>query len=70
MLSDGELLRRYAEDGSQAAFAELVQRHINMVYLAALRRVGRNAHTADDVTQSVFTDLARKARSLRNRPTD
>jgi RNA polymerase sigma factor (sigma-70 family) len=68
MLSDGELLRRYAEDGSQAAFAELVQRHINMVYLAALRRVGRNAHTADDVTQSVFTDLARKARSLRNRP--
>jgi RNA polymerase sigma factor (sigma-70 family) len=68
MVSDGELLRRYVEDGSQAAFTELVQRHLNMVYLAALRQVGRNAHTADDVTQSVFTDLARKAGSLRNRP--
>jgi RNA polymerase sigma factor (sigma-70 family) len=68
MVSDGELLRRYVEDGSQAAYTELVQRHLNMVYLAALRQVGRNAHTADDVTQSVFTDLARKAGSLRNRP--
>jgi len=68
MLSDGELLRRYVEDGSQAAFTELVQRHLNMVYLAALRQVGRNAHTADDVTQKVFTDLARKAGSLRSRP--
>jgi RNA polymerase sigma factor (sigma-70 family) len=68
MLSDGELLRRYVEDGSQAAFTELVQRHLNLVYLTALRLVGRNAHTADDVTQSVFTDLARKAGSLRNRP--
>ena len=68
MLSDGELLRRYVEDGSQPAFTELVQRHINMIYIAALRQVGRNAHTADDVTQSVFTDLARKAGSLRNRP--
>jgi len=68
MLSDGELLRRYVEDGSQAAFTELVQRHLHLVYLTALRLVGRNAHTADDVTQSVFTDLARKAGSLRNRP--
>jgi RNA polymerase sigma factor (sigma-70 family) len=66
MPSDGELLRRYAE-GSEAAFTELVQRHINLVYLAALRRVGRNAHAADDVTQKVFTDLARKARSLTDR---
>jgi RNA polymerase sigma factor (sigma-70 family) len=68
MLDDGALLRRYAEDGSQAAYAELVQRHIRLVYHAALRRVGRNAHTADDVTQRVFTDLARKAGSLAGRP--
>jgi RNA polymerase sigma factor (sigma-70 family) len=68
MLSDGELLSRYVEEGSEAAFTELVQRHINIVYLAALRRVGRNAHAADDVTQKVFASLARKARSLTNRP--
>lgn len=64
MLSDGELLRRYAEEGSQPAFTELVQRHGNLVYRAALRRVGGNAHTADDVTQKVFADLARKAPGL------
>lgn len=68
MLSDNELLQRYARDGSEAAFTELVQRHLNMVYGSALRRVGRNAHAADDVTQRVFTDLARKAKTLVNRP--
>lgn len=68
MLSDGELLRCYVEEGSEDAFTELVQRHVSMVYLAALRRVGRNAHAAEDVTQAVFTDLARKARSLRGHP--
>ncbi len=67
MLSDGELLRRYVNEGSEAAFTELVQRHINVVYGSALRRVGRNAHAADDVTQRVFTDLARKANSLKGR---
>lgn len=64
MLSDGELLRRYLNDGSQAAFTTVVERHINIVYRSALRRVGGNAHAADDVTQRVFTALARKAGSL------
>lgn len=63
-VSDRDLLRRYAEHGDQRAFTDLVQRHINLVYLAALRRVGRNAHTADDVTQKVFTRLAQKAGTL------
>ena len=68
MISDGELLRRYLETGAESAFTELVQRHINVVYHAALRRVGGNAHAADDVAQRIFTDLARKAKSLRDRP--
>jgi len=68
MLSDGELLRDYVENRSESAFAELVQRHLNVVYRAALRRVGGNAHAADDVTQKLFTDLARKARTLVDRP--
>jgi RNA polymerase sigma factor (sigma-70 family) len=67
MLSDGELLRRYLDEGSEEAFAALVQRHINMVYRAAFRRVGGDAHSADDVVQAVFTALARKAGALSGR---
>jgi len=58
--TDAQLLREYAENGSEAAFAELVARHAGMVYAAALRQV-ESPDTARDVAQSVFTDLARKA---------
>jgi len=67
MTEDARLLCRYTDDRSEEAFTELVRRHINMVYFAALRRVGGDCHLADDVTQSVFADLARKAPSLKNR---
>ena len=69
MHSDAELLRRYLEQQSEPAFAEIVQRHIGLVYSVALRRVGGDAHLAEDVAQKVFADLARKAPSLRDRPT-
>ncbi len=61
--ADQELLRRYAEHGAEEAFNELVQRHLNLVWAAA-RRVTGNADLAQDVAQTVFTDLARKASSL------
>jgi RNA polymerase sigma factor (sigma-70 family) len=64
---DTELLRRYAEDGSEAAFAELVSRHVGLVYAAALRQVGGAAHRAQDVAQTVFVALARQAAPLSRR---
>jgi len=68
MTDTGQLLRDYAERGSEEAFRELVTRYIDLVYSVALRRLGGNTHLAEDIVQTVFTDLARKARSLRGEP--
>jgi uncharacterized protein (TIGR03435 family) len=62
-MDDIELLAQYARDNSEAAFATLVTRHVNLVYSTALRSVG-NPHAAEEITQAVFIILARKARSL------
>ncbi|HTB63681.1 MAG TPA: sigma-70 family RNA polymerase sigma factor [Opitutales bacterium] len=64
MTPDQELLRQYAEEGSDAAFGELVRRQVNFVHSVAVRVVAPDTHLAEDVTQRVFTDLARKARPL------
>ena len=68
MDDDAELLRRYAEEGSEAAFTELVHRRVDLVYSAALRRTGGDPHRAADVAQQVFTTLARDARKLLRHP--
>src|SRR6185369_6308553 len=64
MRSDWELLQDFVKTRSDAAFTELVERHIDWVYSVALRRVGES-HLAEDIVQSVFALLARKAGSLR-----
>jgi len=66
-MNDHELLQRYAESRCEGSFTELVKRYVDLVYSAALRQVGGDAHLAHDVTQSVFIDLARKAGSLSGR---
>src|SRR5438874_216789 len=56
-----QLLNEYASHRSEAAFAEIVERHVDLVYGTA-RRIGNgDAHFAADVTQVVFRDLAAKS---------
>jgi RNA polymerase sigma factor (sigma-70 family) len=66
MSDDAVLLRQYATTRSEPAFTELVERHLDLVYFAALRRCGGDAHAAKDVAQQVFTLLARDAGALAN----
>ena len=47
-LDDIELLEQYARDHSEAAFATLVTRHVNLVYSTALRSAG-NPHAAEEI---------------------
>src|SRR4051812_44297054 len=68
MMDDAALLRRYAETRDEAAFTELVRRHLDGVYSIARRRVGGDSHLAEDVAQQVFLGLARGAKRLSNHP--
>jgi RNA polymerase sigma factor (sigma-70 family) len=61
--SDSSLLREFVDHRSQAAFTDLVSRHSDWVYSAAVRMV-RDPHLAQDVTQAVFLVLADKAGKL------
>ncbi len=63
MIDDMDLVRQYARCKSEEAFATLVSRHVNLVYSVALRQV-RDAHLAEEIAQTVFIILARRAGSL------
>jgi len=65
-MDDMELLHQWVAGGSEDAFRSLVDRHINLVYSSA-RRLMFNPHQAEEVTQTVFILLARKAGSLSGR---
>lgn len=62
-MDDMELVRQYAAQRSESAFAALVLRYANLVYSVALRQAG-DPHLAEEITQAVFIILARKAASL------
>jgi RNA polymerase sigma factor (sigma-70 family) len=62
-MSDAELLESYVRDGADSAFATLADRYLDLVYSVACRHVGPSL--AEDVTQSVFVELARHARDIK-----
>jgi RNA polymerase sigma factor (sigma-70 family) len=64
MLNGAQLLQDYAKTGSEAAFSELVKGYVDLVYSSAVRLVNGDTHLAQDITQTVFADLARTARAL------
>jgi RNA polymerase sigma factor (sigma-70 family) len=64
MTDDQQLLERYCRERCEPAFGELVSRHIDLVYGAALRVANGDRSLAEDVTQMVFIHLARRASSL------
>src|SRR5262245_52390321 len=61
--TDLELLARYSRQKAEDAFAEVVRRHLDLVYSAALRQV-RSSQLAEEVSQAVFLKLATQALHL------
>src|SRR5262245_56354583 len=68
MPNDSALLRRYVANCDGDAFAEVVRRHLDGVFAAALRRVGGDVQFAEDVAQQVFVALAGKAAAVAEIP--
>src|SRR5436190_1479579 len=62
--SESAPFRRFQRAGSEAAFREVVAQWLPLVWSTARRVVGGDAALAKDVSQTVFADLAQKARSL------
>ena len=60
---DHQLLGEFVRDRSEPAFTELVRRYAGLVHSTAFRFCG-NPHHAEEITQSVFVILARKAGNL------
>ena len=64
MTESQQLLAEYTRSGSDAAFREIVTRYVDLVYSTAFRLLDGNKHLAEDVSQTVFLDLARMTPTL------
>ncbi|HEX2101882.1 MAG TPA: sigma-70 family RNA polymerase sigma factor [Candidatus Synoicihabitans sp.] len=67
-MDDHALLRAYLDEGSEAAFAQLVERYLPLVHNAAVRRMNGDESRAREVTQLVFSELVQKAVKLARHP--
>jgi RNA polymerase sigma factor (sigma-70 family) len=65
--SDTQLLRQYAEDGSECAFRELVERHTELVFSICYAKL-HDVQLAEDAAQQVFLGLAAQAKTLKPGP--
>jgi len=57
---DFEQLQRFTCAGEQSAFADVVRRHLDLVFATAMRKV-EDSGAAQEVAQNVFAALGRKA---------
>lgn len=62
-LSDIQLIRQFAENDDHAAFAQLVDRYMNIAYSAAMTYLGKD-DLARDACQLTFIELSKKASHL------
>lgn len=65
--SDATLLIAFARHRDEAAFRILVERHLSLIFLAALRKTGSRV-MAEEVSQNVLCAVASKASSLATHP--
>lgn len=63
-MTDSQWLKEFVDEGSEQAFARLVERHVHLVYSAALRQV-KDRQAAEDIAQLAFVALSKKAKTLR-----
>jgi len=63
-MNDWELVRQYVTQESETAFSALVTRYVDLVYMSAMRQV-HDSQLAEEITQTVFILMARKARTFR-----
>lgn len=63
-MEDWKQLAEYVKTGSECAFESVVHQHLQMVYATALRKTG-NRDMAEEVAQSTFILLTRKAAQLK-----
>lgn len=64
-MNTSELLTNYRKTGSDAAFTNLLRRYTNLVYSVAKRRLSDQS-LAEDVTQTVFTRLAKSPPTIKS----
>lgn len=65
--TDESLLLAFAAHRDEAAFRQVAERYLGLIFHTALRRTG-NRQMAEDVSQHILCAIARKAAPLARKP--